>query len=37
VAVLDGTLEVDSPPGKGTVIRAQIPLAEEAVEIHSGP
>jgi signal transduction histidine kinase len=37
VAVLDGTLEVESPPGGGTAIRAEIPLAEEAVEIHSAP
>ncbi len=37
VAVLDGTLEVVSPPGGGTAIRAEIPLAEETVEIHSGP
>jgi PAS domain S-box-containing protein len=37
VAVLDGTLEIESPPGGGTAIRAEIPLVEEAVEIHSGP
>ena len=37
VAVLDGTLEVVSPLGGGTTIRAEIPLAEETVEIHSGP
>ena len=37
VAVLDGTLEIESPLGGGTAIRAEIPLAEEAVEIHSGP
>jgi len=37
VAVLDGTLEVVSPLGGGTAIRAEIPLAEETVEIHSGP
>ncbi len=37
VAVLDGTLEVVSPTGGGTAIRAEIPLAEETVEIHSGP
>jgi PAS domain S-box-containing protein len=28
VAVLDGTLDVESPPGEGTSIRAEIPLAE---------
>ena len=28
VAVLDGTLSVDSPTGKGTSIRAEIPLVE---------
>jgi signal transduction histidine kinase len=28
VAVLDGTLVVDSPPGRGTSIRAEIPLVE---------
>jgi PAS domain S-box-containing protein len=36
VAVLDGTLEIESPAGGGTEIRAEIPLAEEVVEIHSG-
>jgi PAS domain S-box-containing protein len=36
VAVLDGTLEIHSPPGGGTAIRAEIPLTEEAAEIHSG-
>ncbi|HEX4747864.1 MAG TPA: PAS domain S-box protein [Gaiellaceae bacterium] len=29
VAVLDGTLAVDSPPGRGTTITAEIPLAAE--------
>jgi PAS domain S-box-containing protein len=29
VAVLDGTLAVDSPPGSGTTITAEIPLAAE--------
>ena len=28
VAVLDGTLSVESPPGQGTSIRAEIPLVE---------
>jgi PAS domain S-box-containing protein len=28
VAVLEGTLGIESPPGKGTSIRARIPLAE---------
>ena len=28
VAVLDGTLSIESPPGKGTSIRAEIPLVE---------
>ncbi|HEU5206880.1 MAG TPA: PAS domain S-box protein [Gaiellaceae bacterium] len=37
VAVLDGTLEFASPPGGGTSIRAEIPLSEESVEIHSAP
>ena len=27
VAALDGTLEVDSPPGGGTRVRARLPLA----------
>ncbi len=36
VAVLDGTLSIESPPGEGTSIRAEIPLAEDTVEIHSG-
>ena len=26
VGALDGTLEVESPPGAGTLIRARIPL-----------
>jgi signal transduction histidine kinase len=26
IAALHGTLEIDSPPGAGTCIRAQIPL-----------
>ena len=26
VAALDGTLELDSPPGAGTVLRAEIPV-----------
>jgi signal transduction histidine kinase len=26
VAALDGTLELDSPPGRGTRLRAQIPV-----------
>jgi PAS domain S-box-containing protein len=30
VAVLDGTLVVDSPPGRGTSIRAEIPLVEQS-------
>lgn len=29
VAALDGTLEVESPPGAGTRIRAQLPLARD--------
>jgi signal transduction histidine kinase len=29
VGALDGTLRVDSPPGRGTLIRAAIPLAPE--------
>jgi signal transduction histidine kinase len=28
VAVLEGTLEVDSPPRGGTTIRAELPLRE---------
>jgi signal transduction histidine kinase len=28
IAALDGTLAVESPAGKGTVIRAEIPLPE---------
>ena len=28
IAALNGTLEVESPPGAGTVIRAEIPLAD---------
>ena len=27
VGALDGTLELDSPPGRGTLLRARIPLA----------
>ena len=27
VAALDGRLEVDSPPGRGTTVRARIPCA----------
>ena len=30
VGALDGTLEVESPPGAGTLIRARIPLEEGA-------
>ena len=30
VAVLDGTLAVDSEPGSGTTVRAEIPLSEQA-------
>jgi signal transduction histidine kinase len=30
VAALDGTLEVESPPGAGTRVRARIPLASQA-------
>jgi signal transduction histidine kinase len=29
VAVLDGTLTVDSPPGRGTTVTAEIPLVTE--------
>jgi signal transduction histidine kinase len=32
VAALDGTLSVDSPVGKGTFVRAEIPLAEVVPE-----
>jgi len=35
VAVLDGTLEIDSRLGVGTAIRAEIPLPEEIADIHS--
>jgi signal transduction histidine kinase len=28
VAALDGTLSLDSPPGRGTRLRAEIPLAD---------
>jgi signal transduction histidine kinase len=31
VAALDGTLTVDSPPGKGTRVRAEIPVREPAL------
>ena len=30
VAALDGTLELDSPPGRGTRLRAQIPVSRFA-------
>jgi hypothetical protein len=33
--VLDGTLEIDSPLGVGTAVRAEIPLTEETANIHS--
>jgi PAS domain S-box-containing protein len=35
VAVLDGTLEIESPLGVGTAVRAEIPLTEETSGIHS--
>jgi len=35
VAVLDGTLEIESPLGVGTAVRAEIPLTEETSNIHS--
>ena len=35
VAVLDGTLEIDSPLGVGTAVRAEIPLTDETADIHS--
>jgi len=35
VAVLDGTLELESPLGVGTAVRAEIPLTEETSDIHS--
>jgi signal transduction histidine kinase len=31
VAALDGTLTVDSPPGQGTRVRAEIPVREPAL------
>ena len=33
VAALDGTLEVESPPGAGTRIRARIPTARRAIPL----
>ena len=33
VAALDGTLEVESPPGVGTRIRARIPTARRAIPL----
>jgi len=35
VAVLDGTLEIESPLGVGTAVRAEIPLTEETADVHS--
>jgi len=35
VAVLDGTLEIESPLGVGTAVRAEIPLTEEIADVHS--
>jgi signal transduction histidine kinase len=32
VAALDGTLAVESPPGKGTSVRAEIPLTDLSSE-----
>jgi signal transduction histidine kinase len=37
VAALDGTLSVDSPPGNGTRLRADIPCAADADTLSSGP
>ena len=37
VAVLDGTLTVDSPVGGGTAVEAEIPLDTETPGIHSKP
>ncbi len=37
VEVLDGKLTVESPVGGGTSVEAEIPLADEAPEIHSQP
>ena len=37
VAVLDGKLTVESPPGGGTSVEAEIPLAGAAPEIDSRP
>jgi len=37
VAVLDGTLTVDSPAGGGTAVEAEIPLDTETPGIHSKP
>ena len=33
VAALDGTLEMESPPGAGTRIRARIPTARRAIPL----
>ena len=36
IAVLDGTLEIESPAGEGTTIRAEVPLLDdETPSIHS--
>jgi signal transduction histidine kinase len=38
VEALDGSLEIDSPPGGGTRIRARIPLARESAStLSAGP
>jgi signal transduction histidine kinase len=37
VLALGGTLSIDSPPGRGTTIRASIPLAAEGAATASGP
>jgi PAS domain S-box-containing protein len=37
VAVLDGTLSLESPSGGGTSVTAEIPLGDESPELHSTP
>ena len=36
VGALDGTLEVDSPPGAGTLVRARVPLRSATEEGEHG-